>query len=116
MTDTLNWKRITLALTALGLAANALYMLADPAGWYGHVDGVPDTCAICAAASARWIRHAFVPMSAATIFLGLHVGLHLWDVAAGRLELHHLAIDAPGVLGPALITGWLVWWTRNERA
>ena len=31
MTDTLNWKRITLALTALGLAANALYMLADPA-------------------------------------------------------------------------------------
>jgi len=133
MTDNLTWKRIALVLTALGLAANALYMLADPAGWYGHVDGVPDTgpfnphfvrdigvayltCAICAAASARWIRHAFALMSAATIFLSLHVGLHLWDVAAGRLELHHLAIDAPGVLGPALVTGWLVWWTKAERA
>lgn len=125
-------KRWMLALTALGIAANALYMLGDPAGWYGHVEGVPDTgpfnphfvrdigvayltCAICAAASAKWLRQAFTLMSVVTIFLGLHVGLHLWDMAAGRLDPDHLLIDAPGVLGPAIVSGLLAWWTKADR-
>ncbi len=132
MTKT-RWKKLALALTALGFAANALTMLATPLDWYKTIAGVPDTgpfnphfvcdigvayltCALCAAAAARWLRQAFILMSVVTLFLGLHVGLHLWDVAAGRLPLDHLLIDAPGVLGPALIAAWLVWWTKAERA
>tara|TARA_R110000868_G_scaffold48908_8_gene158187 strand:+ start:3157 stop:3372 length:216 start_codon:yes stop_codon:yes gene_type:complete len=59
-------KRAALALSALLLSANALYMLANPLSWYGTNDGVPDTgpfnrhftrdigvayltCALCAA-------------------------------------------------------------------
>lgn len=132
-TNKIGWKRTALAVTALPLAANALYMLADPLGWYGAVEGVPDTgpfnphfvrdigvayltCALCAAASARWLRQATTLMSVVTLFLGLHVGLHIWDVIAGRLPLDHLIIDAPGVLGPTLVTAALAWWTRNDRA
>ncbi len=129
----LTLKRLALGLTALGLIANALYMLADPLGWYGAVEGVSDTgpfnphfvrdigvayltTAILAAVSAWSIRHAFALMSAVTLFLGLHVLLHIWDIAAGRLSLHHLVIDAPGVLGPTLVAALLVWWVRADRA
>ncbi len=132
-TDKNRPKQAALALTALALAANALYMLADPLSWYGTIDGVPDTgpfnphfvrdigvayltCALCAAAAARWLGQAFTLMSVVTLFLGLHVGLHIWDVIAGRLALDHLIIDAPGVLGPTLVTAALVWWTRGDRA
>lgn len=128
---TIRIQRLALSLSAAALAANALYMLADPAGWYGTIEGVPDTgpynphfvrdigvayltCALAAAASARWLHHAFALMGVVTVFLGLHTGLHIWDMAAGRLPLDHLLIDAPGVLGPALVTGWLAWWTRRH--
>jgi hypothetical protein len=127
------WKKLALAATAIGLGANALYMLGAPLSWYGAIAGVPDTgpfnphfvrdigvayltCALCAAAGALWLRQAFTLMSAVTLFLGLHVCLHLWDVAVGRLPLDHLVIDAPGVLGPTIITALLVWWTRPDRA
>lgn len=127
------WKQLVLAITALGFAANALTMLATPLDWYNTIAGVPDTgpynphfvrdigvayltCAICIAVAARWLRHAFILMSVVTLFLGLHVGLHLWDIAAGRLHLDHLLIDAPGVLGPMLVTALLVWWTKADRA
>jgi hypothetical protein len=132
-TGTAQWKRLALAATALGLAANAAYMLAAPLAWYNAIDGVPDTgpfnphfvrdigvayltCALGAAAGALWLRQAFALMSAVTMFLGLHVALHIWDVIAGRLPLDHLIIDLPGVLGPTLVTGFLIWWTRTERA
>lgn len=126
-------KIIVLGITATFLGGNALYMLADPLGWYGAVDGVPDTgpfnphfvrdigvayltCAIATAASAKWLRQAFTLMSVVTLFLGLHALLHVWDIAAGRLPLDHLIRDLPGVLGPTLVTGFLIWWTRHERA
>lgn len=132
-TGNARWKQLALAATALGLAANALVMLATPLDWYNAVAGVPDTgpfnphfvrdigvayltCALCAAAAARWLRQAFTLMSVVTLFLGLHVGLHLWDIALGRLHLDHLLIDAPGVLGPMVVTALLVWWTKADRA
>ncbi|MCE9651364.1 MAG: hypothetical protein K8R18_17220 [Parvibaculum sp.] len=126
-------KRAALGLTALFMFGNAAYMLADPFGWYGAVAGVPDTgpfnphfvrdigvayltLAILSGAAALWLRQAFLLMSAVTLYLGLHVGLHLWDIAAGRLDVDHLIVDAPGVLGPTLVAAALVYWTRNDRA
>jgi hypothetical protein len=125
-------KRALLWAFAVATAANALYMLADPQGWYGAVAGVPDTgpfnphfvrdigvayltLAIMTAASARWLSHAVALMSAVAIYHFLHVFLHVWDVAAGRLPPDHLTTDIPGVLFPALIAAGLAWWLRNER-
>lgn len=55
-------------------------------------------------------------MSAVTLYLGLHVLLHIWDVAAGRLDPDHLLIDFPGVAGPTIIAAALVYWLRADRA
>jgi hypothetical protein len=126
-------KRGLLGLLAAATAANALYMLADPLGWYGAVAGVPDTgpfnphfvrdigvayltLALMIAAAAHWPGQAFTLLAAVTTYLGLHVLLHVWDVAAGRLPLDHLIMDIPGVLLPALATAALAWWLRGDRA
>lgn len=126
-------KRSLLGLLAAATAANALYMLADPLGWYGAVAGVPDTgpfnphfvrdigvayltLAVMIAAAARWLGQAFTLLAAVTTYLGLHVLLHVWDVAAGRLPVDHLIMDIPGVLLPALATAALAWWVRGDRA
>lgn len=131
-TNTQTLKSVVLALTAAFLGANALYMLADPLGWYGAVDGVPDTgpfnphfvrdigvayltCSLATFAALKWRRQAFTLMSVVTLFLGLHVLLHVWDIAAGRLPLDHLIRDLPGVVGPTVVTALLVWWTRSDR-
>lgn len=126
-------KRAGLGLLALSMFANALFMLADPLGWYGAIDGVPDTgpfnphfvrdigmayltIAILSTAAALWLRQAFALMSAVTLFLGLHVLLHIWDIAAGRLPLDHLIVDLPGVAGPTVVAGLLLFWVRSDRA
>lgn len=126
-------KRTILGLLALFLLGNAIFMLLNPLGWYGAVAGVPDTgpfnphfvrdigvayltIALLTAAAACWLRHAFVLMSAVTLYLGLHVLLHIWDVAAGRLDPDHLLIDFPGVAGPTIIAAALVYWLRADRA
>jgi hypothetical protein len=107
-------------------------MLADPLGWYGHIEGVPDTgpfnphfvrdigvayltLAIMMAAAARWLGHAVALLSAVAVYHFLHVFLHVWDVAAGRLPIDHLTMDIPGVLLPALFSAALAWWVRNDR-
>lgn len=124
-------KRAILAIVAAAFLANALYMLADPLGWYGAVAGVPDTgpfnphfvrdigvayltLALATAAAARWLGHALPLLAVVTLYLGLHALLHLWDVAAGRLEPDHLLIDAPGVFLPVLVVALLTWWVRND--
>lgn len=131
--DRVGLKRFLIALAAAGLFANALYMLADPLGWYGAVEGVPDTgpfnphfvrdigvsfltAALTTVAAARWLRHAWPLLCTVTLYLGLHAALHLWDVAAGRLQPDHLLIDAPGVFLPVLAMALLAWWVRNDRA
>lgn len=125
-------KRAVLGLAALALLANALYMLADPQGWYGAVEGVPDTgpfnphfvrdigvaylsLALMTAAAARWLGAAVPLLWSVTLFLGLHALLHVWDMAAGRLEPDHLLIDAPGVFAPVLVAALLAFWLRDER-
>ena len=118
--------RMFLALIlGLGLAANGLVMLADPAGWYGLVPGVPMTGPLnvhfvrdigCAYAVAGVSLAAFGldgrargAALAGGAFLGLHALVHLWDWAAGREDLLHLLNDLPGVFGPPAIVLSLAW-------
>lgn len=124
-------KRAVLALWAAGFLANALYMLADPLSWYDAIAGVPDTgpynphfvrdigvayltLGLITGAAALRLRLALPLLCTVALYLGLHALLHLWDVAAGRLEPDHLLIDAPGVFAPVLVTALLAWWVRHD--
>jgi hypothetical protein len=110
-----------LALLALGMAANASWMLADPARWYTDLPAaVPDTgpynehfvrdigCAFAVTAFAlawaawqpRW-RPPLVAVAAA--FLFAHAALHVFDTARGFLDAGHWWLDLPGVYAPALV-------------
>ncbi|MDO8840636.1 MAG: hypothetical protein Q7V31_17125 [Parvibaculum sp.] len=110
---------------------NALWMLADPAGWYAGVDGVANTgpynphfvrdigmayltLALLAFAAIRWTAQATPLIGAGTLFLGLHAILHVWDIAAGRLPAEHILMDIPGVFLPALVGALLTWWCAPQ--
>ncbi len=112
---------------------NALWMLADPAGWYAGIDGVANTgpynphfvrdigmayltLALLAFAAIRWPGHAVPLLGAGTLFLGLHALLHVWDIAAGRLPAEHVLMDMPGVFLPAFVGAFLTWWCAPHRA
>jgi len=110
---------------------NALWMLADPAGWYAGVDGVANTgpynphfvrdigmayltLAMLAFAAIRWPAMAVPLLGAGTLFLALHALLHVWDIAAGRLPTEHILMDMPGVFLPALVGALLTWWCAPQ--
>lgn len=126
-------RQIAVALFAGVWLINAIWMLADPAGWYGSIDGVPNTgpynphfvrdigvaylmLALLSAAALRWPGHAAALLGAVTLYLGLHAGLHVWDIAAARLPMEHILIDLPGVFLPPLIAAALTWWCAPARA
>lgn len=111
-----------LALLAAGTAANAIWMLVDPAWWYHDLPaGVPDTGPLnehfvrdigvasatvafalgWAAAAPRW-RPPLVVVAA--VFLVGHAALHVFDTARGFLDAHHWWLDFWGVYLPALVS------------
>lgn len=106
-----------------GLLGNALWMLAGPMHWYAELPAaVPDTgpfnphlvrdvgCAFLAAGlalvwAARVSAWRYPLVATATLFLGAHAVLHVYDTAAGNLPGDHWWLDAPGVYVPALVLG-----------
>jgi hypothetical protein len=107
------------------LAANGIFMLADPAAWYGAVPGVPMTgpfnahfvrdigCAYLAAGGAlagfAIDARARGAALAGAAFLALHAAVHLLDWAGGRESLAHLVKDLPAVFAPPALAFWLAW-------
>jgi hypothetical protein len=107
------------------LAANGLFMLGDPAAWYAAIPGVTMTgplnphfvrdigCAylMAGAALAAFAVDARARPAALAggAFLALHAFVHLWDLASGREDLHHLVHDLPTVFLPPAIALWLAW-------
>ena len=110
-----------LAVFGVGNLVNAVWMLADPAGWYvGLPAAVPDTgplnthfvrdigsafgvmgVALLWAAARPMLR---VPMIAVvSLFYLMHALVHVTDTVAGRLPASHWSIDFPGVYAPALV-------------
>ncbi|MEQ8266876.1 MAG: hypothetical protein RH982_06755 [Parvibaculum sp.] len=125
-------KAAVLALWGTLWLVNALWMLADPAGWYAGVDGVSNTgpynphfvrdiglayltVALLVFGAIRWARHAVPLLGAGALFLGLHALLHVWDIAAGRLPMEHMLMDMPGVFLPPLLAALLTWWCAPAR-
>lgn len=113
--------RLLFALTALGLLANALYMLAAPYHWFIHLPGdVPDFgpfnvhmvrdigCAnlvFGGVAVVALLRPVYSQAAAwlLTAFYGAHALVHVFDTARGHVHGGHWLMDLPLVYIPALI-------------
>ncbi len=113
--------RLIFALPALGLLANALYMLAAPYHWFIHLPGdVPDFgpfnvhmvrdigCAnlvFGGAALFALVRPVYRHVAAwlLTAFYGAHALVHVFDTARGHVHGGHWLMDLPLVYIPALI-------------
>lgn len=110
-------------LLALTLAINALFMLSEPRLWYDTIPGVPFSGAFnrhfvqdigCAylviAIGLGWRARTPAAWPAAVLsalFLLMHGGVHLVDLAQGRCTLAGFWRDAPAVILPALLALWL---------
>src|SRR5262249_24395700 len=97
--------------------------LADPAGWYDLVPGVPDTgplnphfvrdigCAyLVSGAAFAWLAfddRARPAAIAGAAFLTLHALVHIADAIAGRAHAEHAAVTIAAVFVPAAIALWL---------
>ena len=116
--------------------ANGLWMLLEPERWYHDLPaGVPDTgplnlhfvrdigatfttigVAFCVAAVRPGARRGV--LLGAALFFALHAGVHIADLATGRLAADHWLIDLPGVFLPAVLLLVLClprWWRPEER-
>jgi hypothetical protein len=122
-----------IAVLGVGSLANAAWMLASPAGWYGGIEGVADTgplnvhfvrdigCAFATVGLALvWaaLRPALrAPLVAvAGLFYGAHALLHVHDVLRGLLGFEHWLEDFPGVFLPALLLAWIAFESRSRPA
>lgn len=110
-------------LLALSLAVNALFMLGAPRLWFDTIPGVPFTgpfnhhfvqdigCAYLACALGlawrAWAPMAWPAAVLSALFLAMHGGVHLVDLAQGRCTPSGFLRDAPAVMLPALVALWL---------
>lgn len=118
---------------AVGLGANGLFMLFMPEAWYQAIPTVPATgpfnphfvrdvgCAYLVSGGAlAWLALGRAGGSAAALtaglFLLLHALVHVWDAAAGRATLAHLAQDFLTVIVVPLLIIWLAWPRRAATA
>ena len=109
-----HWDRYLAALTGLVLAANGVFMLAEPLAWYGAVPGVPSTgpfnahfirdigaiylvCAIALAWFAKNPRRGWPALAAAAAWLTLHAAIHVRDASCGRHPLADVQRDLVGI-------------------
>jgi hypothetical protein len=110
-----------LAFVAVTSAANAVWMLADPARWYSDLPAaVPDTgpynehfvrdigvafatMALAFGWAARVPRWRPPLVAIGTVFFAGHALLHVFDTLRGALDSHHWLLDLPAVYLPAVV-------------
>ena len=124
--------RIALSwLTAVALAGNGVFMLIDPAAWYGAVPGVADTgplnahfvrdigCAYAVAggslAALALDARARPAAFAAGLFLALHALVHVFDAIHGAEGRAHWITDLALVAAPAVLVLWLALPRRSNK-
>ena len=117
--------RVVAGVLGLGLFVNAVVMLIHPAYWYHTLPGVSSTGPLndhfvrdisCAnlVVGVVLLAHALrrtTPVSgvvAAAGFLGLHAGLHAWELpGAGPKAGHRVVRDLSTVYLPAILAAWV---------
>jgi uncharacterized protein YjeT (DUF2065 family) len=121
------------AALGLGLAANGLYMLVNPANWYFLVPGVTTTgpfnqhflrdigliylmTGAALVVGALRPRDRAVLWSAAAFWHAGHALFHFWEVSVGICGPSALARDFPAVTLPTLVMAALAAWSVRERA
>jgi len=118
-------RKVLASILGLLLAANGVFMLADPAAWYGAVPGVAMTgplnphfvrdigCAyLTSGAALIWFAfdgRARWAAFAGGVFLALHALVHLADAASGRETVDRFVNDLLPVFVPAALALWLAW-------
>lgn len=123
---------ILATLLGVGLAANGLFMLTEPANWYFAVPGVTttgpfnqhflrDIGLIFLLIGAAFVGGAIRPnertvlWGAASLWLAGHALFHVWEVAVGICGPAAMARDFPAVTLPALIGLTLTGWAAQAR-
>ena len=118
-------------ILALGMAANGLFMLAQPQAWYDAVPGVPLTglfnphfvrdigmAYLTVAGGLGWFAvrpgQGWPALVMATAFLALHAAIHVVDSACGPGPLQTVLRDFPGVYLPPLIAGTIAFLNRPK--
>ncbi len=114
--------QVLLAIAAVVALLNGGFMLFDPYGWYQAVPTVKFTgppnqhfirdiglayvsCAAVLVWASSYPSGRWLAAVVGGLWLSLHGGLHIWEVATGICAPNVFWRDAPGVLGPPL----LVW-------
>ena len=126
-----SWMPAAFWILGLGNVANALWMLFSPESWYHDLPaGVPDTgplnfhfvrdlgaafftMAVAFFVAAPKAQRCRGVVLAVGLWYVLHSIIHLYDVAVGNLDAHHLLLDFPLVYAPTLILIVLAfprWW------
>jgi len=120
------------AVLGFGLAANGLYMLANPANWYFLVPGVTTTgpfnqhflrdigliylmTGAALAVGAARPKDRAVLWTAAALWHAGHACFHFWEVSVGICGPSALARDFPAVTLPTLVMLALAGWSLRER-
>ena len=132
-----SWMPAAFWILGLGNLANAIWMLVSPYTWYHDLPaGVPDTgplnyhfvrdlgaafftMAVAFFVSAPKAQQRRGVVLAVGLWYVLHSIIHLYDVAAGHLDAHHLLLDFPLVYLPTLILIVLSqrrWWASSSPA
>jgi hypothetical protein len=119
------------ALLGIGLGANGIYMLANPASWYFAVPGVTTTgpfnqhflrdigliFVLTGAAMLAGVVRAEMRVAlwgASGLWLAGHALFHIWEVAVGICGPSAIARDFPAVTLPALIALALAIWAWRD--
>lgn len=122
-------KPLVLWLFAILNGANGLWMFFSPETWFFTVPGVIETgsfnqhlvrdvgvafftSAVAIGWAAQAPRYAFILMCVASIFIGGHAVLHVWDIAAGRCG--DPGDDIFGVIVPSMLMLAATWWVRPQ--
>lgn len=126
-----SWMPAAFVILGLGNLANGIWMLLSPESWFHDLPaGVPDTgplnphfvrdlgaafftMAVVFLVSAPKAQQRRGVVLAVGLWYVLHSIIHLYDVAVGHLDAHHLLLDFPLVYLPTLILIVLAfprWW------
>lgn len=115
--------------------ANGAWMLLSPEEWYRVFPGaIADTGPLnphfirdlggwylaggllLLFAFANPLRFGGVTLVVVLVAFGVHAGIHVFDIASGRLPAAHWIIDAPLVFAPVFVIGILLWLWWNLQA